>query len=88
MGKFKDRLKQISQSAIFKGAVKSLPFGIGSFAGSILDETSKSEAGSVSKEELLPQLIKLAFYLVLVYLAIKGTVSFEELEQVKDALTP
>ena len=88
MGKLKDKLKQIGGSAIVRGALRSLPFGIGSMAGGILDETAKSKAGSISKDELIPQLVKLGFYIVLAYLVLKGTITMEDAETAKEILAP
>ena len=86
--KFGDKLKKFSGSALFRGVVGSLPFGIGSLASNVLAETDKSKQGTISTEELTPQLIKLGFYIVLVLMALRGWISFEDVEQAKEVITP
>lgn len=82
--KFKEtKFGKLLTSPVAKMLIKTLPLGIGSMAGNILDETENSQPGEVNKEDLIPQLIKLAFYIVLVYLAIKGGISWDDAEAAK-----
>ena len=86
--KLKEKLKRFSNSALFRGVVSSLPFGIGSLASNVLAETDKSKQGTISTQELAPQLIKLGFYILLVLMALRGWISFEDVEQAKEVIEP
>ncbi len=65
------------------GLIKSIPFGVGSLAGNILDEVNGSQPGEVDKKSIYPQLIKLGIYAVLAYLVVSGKLSQEDAELFK-----
>ncbi len=84
---FKERkFGKLITSPVAKLLIKSLPFGIGSMAGNILDKTENSEPGQVNKEDAIPQIVKLAIYGILIYMAIKGGISWEDAEQAKNLI--
>ena len=82
--KFKDRvIGKILTGKVVSGLVKSIPFGVGSLAGNILDEVNGSEPGQVDQKTITPQLIKLCIYAVLAYLVVSGKLSQEDAELFK-----
>ncbi len=84
--KFKEtKFGKIITGKIVAGAVKLIPFGIGSLAGNILDENG-TESGEIDKKTIYPQLIKLAFYATIGLLIAFGKISPEYGEIVKDFL--
>jgi len=79
-------MKKLLKSPIFRGLIKSLPFGIGSLFGGVMEETAKSKEGEITREELIPLVIKLVIYGALIYLAIDGTITWEDAERAKDVV--
>ena len=63
-------------SPIVKGLITKVPF-IGSVAGELLNKTSTNE-GTMSKQQMVHHLIKLALYAALFY---AGIISFDEFTQ-------
>ena len=59
------------------GIIKSIPFGVGSIAGNILDEVNGSQSGEVDKKSIFPQIIKLCFYAILAYLLSTGNITVD-----------
>ena len=81
------RIGKILLNPMIKGLIKSIPIA-GEMADNILDETEESSAGSVNKKALAPQLIRLGIYVVLLYLALRGAISWEEAETGKEFIQP
>ena len=94
--KFKDRwIGKLLTNPNTKMLIKAIPFGIGSLAGRILDNTTssvgdypfpeikESPPGSILNEDLVPELVKLVFYIVLVYLVYRGVISWEDAQEAK-----
>ena len=88
--KFKDtKIGKVLLSPLIKNTLKSLPI-VGGFASNILDEVKGdgkgeivSESGGLNLKDPT-QLIGAVVTLVLLYLAMKGKISFQEAEQAKD----
>ncbi len=76
------KIGKLLTNPIIKGAIKSIPLGVGSLAANILDETTTSESGKADLKTIIPQLLKLAFYGWLAYQFLHGTFTAED---VKDA---
>ena len=87
MRPFKDtKLGKILTSPIVKGVLTKLPFGVGSLVSEVVNSTSTPE-GAINREQLIHNLIKMAIYAVLLYLAFSGKISFEEAEDAKGFIT-
>jgi hypothetical protein len=83
MKPFKEtKIGKILTNPIIKGAIKSIPLGVGSLAANILDETTTSEPGKADLKTIIPQLLKLAFYGYLAYQFLNGVY---DADAVKDA---
>ncbi len=88
--KFKDtKLGKMLTSKLVKGTLSVIP-GVGPIAANILDEVKGDEKGEVVSEAGAvnwkdpKQIIGGVITIVLLYLAMKGYISFEEAEQAKD----
>ena len=86
--KFKKPFKQtrvgkILTSPIVKGVLTKLPFGIGSLVGEVVNSTASPE-GSINREQLIHNVIKIAIYVVLLYLLFSGKIDMEQAEFGKD----
>ena len=85
--KFKETLiGKILTSKVAKGILKSVPFGIGSLAGNIIDEVNGSKSGEIDKKSIYPQLIKLALYAALAYLIVSGKITPEQADTAKSII--
>ena len=71
---------------VVKGLIKTIPFGVGSMAGNVLDETQNSQPGAVDWPTVMPQLIKIVIYGVLAYYALSGAITFEDAENAQDLI--
>jgi hypothetical protein len=86
--KFKDtKAFKALNSPVVKGLLKSIPFGVGSIAGNVLDETATSPAGEVDKKNIGPQLIKLVIYAFLIYLLLFHGFDMDQLQDAKELLS-
>ncbi len=89
--KFKEtKFGKLVTGRIVKGGLTALPFGIGSLLGNILEEKKGdgqgevvSPAGSVDKDRIATDVIKVLFYIVLAVLFLKGVISLEEADSAK-----
>ena len=79
------KIGMILTSPLVKSLIKAVPFGIGSFAGSVLDDNTTA-SGDIDRVEVYPQLFKIGIYAVLIYFALKGSISFEDAEAAKGLL--
>ena len=81
MGKKKfieTRMGKLLTGKLVSGVLKTIPFGIGSLAGNILDEVNGSESGSFDPKTLKPQLIKLALYALFAFAVTRGWLTADE----------
>lgn len=84
--KFKNsRVGKFLTSPVFKGLITKIPFGVGSLAGDILNKNDKEE-GTLSREKLVHNLVKLCIYGALAYFFLKGSITLEEAEDAKDLI--
>ena len=74
---------KIITSPLIKSAIGMVPFGIGSTLSNILDKNG-TEPGTVDPQSFAPQMMKIAIYIVLVYLALSGKLTWEDAEQAKE----
>ena len=72
---------------ILQNVLPAIPFGIGSVAENIIRDNS-TPAGEVDEKELLPQIIKILFYIVVGILFLTGKITFEDAEAVKEIVAP
>ncbi len=79
------RVGRFLTSTVVKGLVTKIPFGIGSLASDILNKNDREE-GTLSREQLIHNIIKMAIYAVLVYFFLKGDITLEEVEEAKDMI--
>lgn len=87
MKKFKHtKIGKFLTSPFAMGLIKTIPFGVGSLAGNVLDETKTSEAGSPDLKTIIPQVIKLIIYAVLAYFALTGAITFDEVDAAQDVI--
>ena len=77
---------KVLTSPVVKGILTKVPFGIGSMAGDLLNK-NETGAGSMTKEKLLHNIVKIAVYSILLYLAFSGKISMDQAEQAKDFIT-
>ena len=85
--KFKETLVgKILTSKIAAGVVKSIPFGVGSLASNILDEVNGSKVGQVDKVSILPQLLKLGFYIALAVAVALGKLTVDQADTAKSVV--
>ena len=75
------KLSKVLSNPLVKGLIKSIPFGVGSLASNVLDETTTSPTGKWDLKTILPQLLKLAFYGYLAYQFLHGTFTEEDIKQ-------
>lgn len=71
---------------VVKGVAKSIPFGIGSLAGNLIDEVNGSKPGQVDMKGIYPILLKIAIYIGLVLMVKYGLIDASDAEQIKQAL--
>ena len=83
--KFKDRkIGQFLTEPIVSSVIELIPFGIGSFAGSILKDVKASEPGSLDKDTLQMKIAKMVIYAaIIMYLIHSGNLTEENSEAVK-----
>ena len=77
------RFGKIITSPLIKSAIGMVPFGIGSTLSNILDKNG-TEPGTVDPQSFAPQMMKIAIYIVLVYLALSGKLTWEDAAQAKE----
>jgi hypothetical protein len=77
---------KILKSGIAKGIIKSIPFGVGSLAANILDEVNGSKPGQVDKVSILPQLLKLGFYIALAVAVALGKLTVDQADTAKSVV--
>jgi len=82
------KVGKILSGGFVKGVLKSIPFGVGELAGNVLDEVNGSEPGELDKKSIIPQLVKLAFYIGLAYAVLNNKITIDDAEQAKDLLAP
>ncbi len=70
---------------LVSGVIKSLPFGVGSIAQNFLGEAGG--VGKADKKELPAQLVKIAIYVVLLYLVFSGRLDMSQAEDFKDFIS-
>lgn len=80
------KIGKIITSPLIKGLIKSIPFGVGSLAGNVLDEVEGSPSGAADWKTITPQLIKLGLYAVLVYLILNGTITADDAKDAQKIL--
>jgi hypothetical protein len=86
--KFKDtKLFKAINKPVVRGLLKSIPFGVGSIAGNVLDETATSASGEVDKQNIGPQVVKLVIYGIIIYMFLNQGVDLDQLEQIKDLMS-
>lgn len=82
-GQLKNKLLLFLGHPVVAGAVKTIPFGIGSLAANILDNLNGSKPGEVDGRTILPIIAKLAFYAIIVLAIAKGWITAEDAEIIK-----
>ena len=73
---------KIITSPLIKGALGVLPLGIGSTISNILDQNG-TDPGTIDPQSFAQQMMKLAIYGVLAYLALSGKLTWEDAETAK-----
>ena len=79
------KIIQFLKKPFIKGLIKSIPF-IGDIADNMLEETTASPSGSLDKNKLIFQIIRMAALIVMMYLVFKGTLTEDDAEFFKDYL--
>lgn len=77
------KLLNFLNKPFIKGLIRSIPF-VGGVADNVLEETTRSPAGSLDKDKLAYQLIRLAALIAVMYFVFKGTMTEEDAEFFKD----
>ena len=77
------KIGKILTSPIVKGILTKLPFGVGSLMGEVVNSTSTPE-GSINREQLIHNLIKMGIYAVLIYLVFSGKISWDDASSAKE----
>jgi len=80
------KLGKILTNPLIKGALGVLPLGWGSAIGNILDKNG-TDSGKVDPQSFAPAMMKIAIYIVLVYLALSGKLTWEDAEQAKSFIS-
>ena len=70
---------------IIKAVAPVIPFNIGSIASELLTNTDTPE-GTMNREKAILHAGKLIIYLVLIYLALSGRLTWDQAEEAKDFL--
>ena len=73
---------KIVTGPLVKGALGMVPFGIGSALSNVLDQNG-TDPGTVDPQSFAPQMMKIVIYVVLIYLALSGKLTWEDAEQAK-----
>ena len=92
--RFKEtRFGKVLLNPTVKVLLKSVPF-VGGLAGNILDEVNGhgegeliSDAGTINRSDLIPQLVQIGWAVLLAGLALAGVISWEDAETAK-SFTP
>lgn len=92
---YKTKVGKFLTNNTVKNVIKGIPFGIGSMAGHILDEKLGraegevlSPAGSIDHDTFIPDMVKLAFYILLALMVLLGWISMEQAEGAKGLVSP
>lgn len=87
-GKFKTKVLGFLGNPLVAGAVKMIPGGIGSLAANWLDNLNGTKAGEIDRRTIAPIVIKILIYAALGVAAAKGWLTLEDVEVIKDQISP
>ena len=76
------KIGKVLTNPIVRKGLGLIPFGIGSTITSIIDKNG-TEPGQVDPKKLPVEIMKMIIYAVLIYLALKGSLTWADAEQAK-----
>ena len=79
----KTKFKDSKIFKIIKAVAPAIPFNIGSVAAELLNRTDSPE-GTMTREKAIQNAAKTIFYMVLVYMALTGKLTWSEIEQAQE----
>ena len=79
----KTKFKDSKIFKIIKAVAPAIPFNIGSVAAELLNRTDSPE-GTMTREKAIQNAVKTIFYMVLVYMALTGKLTWDQVETAKD----
>jgi len=81
------KIGQILTSKPFRTAIGFIPGGVGSGLETLLEPTMDSKSGAMTKEQLVKWIIKMGIYTLIGLAVLKGWVSWEDADSLKDFTT-
>lgn len=81
----KGKIIKFLNRPLIKAVLKSVPF-VGDIVQNIDDESFESPKGSFNPAAMVPVVIRLGALIVLAYFVLKGTITMEDAENVKELI--
>ena len=81
------KIFKILSGKVAKVILSKVPFGIGStFSDLMTSSKDAGNSGTMSREKLVHNLVKMGVYAILIWLALSGKISWDDADQAKEFL--